>query len=230
MNLLKILVTSVSTLWLLGGAVLLGLLLLIPRRTRRMAQVWLLVVTGAYVVLGLPAVANAIAASLPTPTRLHDDEDPIGALFVFDGDNRRGRLAVALGVMAAKRPAHVWVLSDEWLRDELVAAGRPPDSFRHNPASANTREQIEWVGRFVQAHPGTPVAVVVSRLQAPRVAALADARGLPLTILSSPIDDEPPASGWRKWAPSYIGFRASRDAIYEHAALWHYRRQGWIRD
>jgi uncharacterized SAM-binding protein YcdF (DUF218 family) len=228
MSFLKDLGSSVSILWLLGAAALLGLLLLIPRRTRRLARYWLLTITGTYAVLGVPAVANAIAGRLPAATRLHEDADPIGALIVFDGDNRRGRLAVALDTWAARRPGQVWVLSDEWLADELEAAGHPRQSFGHDTTTTNTREQMDWVARFVESNPRTPVTVVASRLQAPRVAALADSRGLPLTILPSPIDTEPPASGWRRWVPSYVGLRTSRDAIYEHAALWYYRQRNWI--
>jgi hypothetical protein len=70
--------------------------------------------------------------------------------------------------------------------------------------------------------------VVASRLQAPRVWALARAMGLGILVMPSPVDDEPAASGLRAFVPSYLALRVSRDAIYEHVALAYYRWQGWI--
>jgi len=228
MDFAKALGWSVTPLYILLGCFVLGIALLFFRRTRRPASYCLLLVTGTYVVFGLPVVANAIAGGLPSAPRLHREDEPIDTLVVFDGDNRRGRLAVTLQVLKARPPKSLWIVGDEWLVEELQHAGYPRTTFGQNRIATNTREQMDWVRRFLTENPERAVAIVVSRLQAPRVASLADKLRLSVTLLPSPIDDEPPTAGWRAWAPSYVGFRASRDAIYEHVALWHYRRNGWI--
>jgi uncharacterized SAM-binding protein YcdF (DUF218 family) len=172
-------------------------------------------------------VATSIASSLPAYA-LAPPEDPTRVLVVLDGDNRRGRLRETLRLLRRDNPETVWIVGDVWFLDELELEGFPRDRFRHETSRANTREQLEWTAWFIAEHPGSRPTLVASRLQAPRVAALAEANGLGIGLVASPIDDEPPSMGWRAWVPSYIGFRTSRDAIYEHLALWHYRRQGWI--
>ena len=216
------------SLWyVFGAAFLLGLVLLVWPKTRRFAKRWLLWVTGVYVVFGLPVVANAIAGTLPKPAHSAPTQ-PVRALIILDGDNRRGRLREALTVLRRDDPPTVWILGDEWFLDELEAEGYPRDRFLHETETTNTREQMQWVARFAADHPGTEPVLVVSRLQTPRVVGLARAAGTDATIVSSPIDDEPPTAGWRLFVPSYVALRTSRDALYEHCALWWYWWKGWI--
>ena len=203
------------------------LLLFVWPRSRRLARVWLLWVSGVYLVLGLPIVANAIASALPlTPPR--GDVSRVRTLIIFDGDNRRGRLEESLRFLGAHRGLPFWVLGEEWLVEELIRAGYPRSTFGQEKQSRNTREQMAWVGRFMAANPDAHPAILASRVQMPRVAALAQAAGLGVTLLPSPLDTEPARTGWRQFVPAYTALRASRDAIYEHAALIYYRRQGWI--
>jgi hypothetical protein len=103
-----------------------------------------------------------------------------------------------------------------------------PAALRHETGVSNTRDQIDWVVLFVREHPDSRVAVVASRLQMPRVRALADAQNLRVAFVAAPIDTDPASVGWRRLWPSYAALRASRDAIYEHAALAYYRWRGWI--
>jgi uncharacterized SAM-binding protein YcdF (DUF218 family) len=227
MEILKALGASVALWIVITGSVLIGMALFVWPRTRRFAKRWLLFVTGAYLAFGLPVVANAIAKGLPRPS-LPRVVRPIQTLLVLDGDNRRGRLEVTRAILKADVPSTVWILGSGWLIDQLALAGYPPGRFHHETESSNTREQVAWVQRFVVANQGTRPALVVSRLQAPRVIALVQAAGLDVAVLVSPIDDEPPVSGWRAWRPSYIALRASRDAIYEHAAYRYYQWKGWI--
>ena len=228
MSFLKALGSSTPLWFVLAGLVVVGMVLLVWPRTRRFAKHWLLWVTGVYVVFGVPVVANAIAGSLPAGSRVHRDGEPIHTLLVFDGDNLRGRLAETLRVLRTQSPRQTWIVGDEWLIEELQAAGYPRSAFGHDKSNATTREQVDWALRFASDRPDAKLTIVVSRLQLPRVAALIRAAGFEATLLPSPIDDEPPASGWRAWAPSYIGLRASRDAAYEHLALWWYQWKGWI--
>jgi uncharacterized SAM-binding protein YcdF (DUF218 family) len=206
-------------------------LLFIWPRNRRLGRAWLFFISASYVLLGLPIVANAIVGQLPR-FELDEipDDRPLDALIVFDGDNRRGRVAEAARVFAVHAPRHVWVLGgdEEWLLDELPLVGIPPSRLRHDTSTLTTRDQIAWVRRFLSERPGSQIALVASRLQMPRVAALAASAGIDVPFLPSPIDDEPPVTGAKVLVPMYIALRISRDALYEHAAIVYYRRQGWI--
>ena len=69
---------------------------------------------------------------------------------------------------------------------------------------------------------------VTQRLQLPRVHALLRMRHLSPLQLAAPADWEPADRGLRAILPTYYALRISRDALYEHMALWYYRRKGWI--
>jgi uncharacterized SAM-binding protein YcdF (DUF218 family) len=205
-----------------------GLKLVWPRN-RRVARIWLLGVAGTYIVLGLPPVANAIVGALPPV----DVADPfpgrgIDTLVVLDGDNRVGRVRTALSVHGARPAGAILVLGEAWILDELVAAGIPPALLSQVEGPGTTRAQIAWVAERARMRPADRMVLIASRLQMPRVAALARARSLRLQLVPSPIDIEPPTSGFWQAVPSYVALRASRDALYEHAALVYYRRRGWI--
>ena len=112
----------------------------------------------------------------------------------------------------------------EWLVELGVPAGR----MMIESDSANTREQIATVQRFLAHRPDDRTAIVVSRLQMPRVARLARQAGLTLVLVPSPVDTEPPKTGVRVFVPTYTALRVSRDSLYEHTALAYYRWRGWI--
>jgi len=199
-----------------------------PRR-RAIARVWIATVTGAYVVLALPLVANAIAGRLPAvPPAGITPGLMVGTLVVLDGDNRVGRVATALDIYRTATVRTVIVLGEDWIRGELGDAGIPPDRLTSVQGPGTTGGQIEWIARRVQPQPGESTVVVASRLQLPRVAALARAKGLAAALVGSPIDREPPTNGLWQFVPSYVALRTSRDAMYEHAALVYYRHKGWI--
>jgi hypothetical protein len=223
-------VNAPGSLTLLALCLLVGVTFLyVWPRSRRLAKRWLLAVTGVYLVLGLPITANTIVNSLPPVPREPHDDEPGHTLILFDGDNRRGRLETTLAEMRRDRPGKLWVLADEWLVEGLIRGGYPRGTFGHDSECPNTRAQVEWVRSYATRHPGTGLTVIASRLQLPRIAALFDTAGLPVRLVASPIDVEPPTRGWRTLVPSYYALRASRDALYEHAALRYYRWQGWIR-
>jgi hypothetical protein len=210
---------------LFGGT----LLLYVWPRTRRFAKRWLLWVSGVYVVLGLPAVANTIVGALPPVDASRDRLDDVRTLLVLDGDNRRGRLEETVRFLRAHAPERFWVLGEEWLIEGLIRAGYPRHTFGHETQSRTTLEQMAWVASFVSGHSeARPVAVLASRVQMPRVAALARAAGVDVVLVPSPLDAAPATGGWRLFVPSYAALRASRDAICEHVALRYDRRQGWI--
>jgi uncharacterized SAM-binding protein YcdF (DUF218 family) len=225
-----------ETLKHIGGSGFLGffwlcvflgvLLLFVSPRTRRFAKHWLLWISGVYLVLGLPVVAHTIARALPAvvpqPGRSAD------VLIVLDGDNRRGRLQTTLEYLQTRKPKSFWVMGEEWLIEELQRAGYPRQTFGHETETSTTREQMAWVARFVGERPTQRVAVVASRLQMPRVEALARAARIDVQLVASPLDVEPATHGWRLFLPAYSGLRASRDALYEIVALAYYRRKGWI--
>jgi hypothetical protein len=193
-------------------------------------RVWFGLVALLYLFLGLPAVATAIADELgPVRTTAGGALAPLDTLIVFDGDNRRGRVRESLRVFTEARPRTVSVLGADWLVRALVGAGIPADRIAHDNTTENTRDQIDSIRRLMATTPGLRVAIVASRLQMPRVAGLVDTARLSVSLVASPIDTEPPTTGFWQFVPMYKALRVSRDALYEHAALAYYRRQGWIK-
>ena len=210
-------------------AIAIGLIVIYvwPKR-RRLGMIWVIGVCAIYAIMALPVTAQAITNRLPSITIREATPVPVALLIVLDGDNRRGRAVIAQRILASTQPKAVWVLGSSWMIDPLLQAGVPDMVARHNPTAANTREQMRQVAAMsAKAAPGRTV-VVASRLQVARVAALAAALNTNPDIVSAPVDDEPPTQGWRRFLPTYIALRVSRDALYEHAALWWYARQGWI--
>jgi hypothetical protein len=196
-------------------------------RFRRLATIWLWAVAALYLVLSLPIVAVSIVGGLPGASAGGTAPARLDTLVVFDGDNRRGRVADACR-LAPSVAGPMWVLGEPWMVEELAACGIGAGRLHVDEAMPTTRDQIDWVARLRQREPSSAIVVIASRLQAPRIRGLLAARGLDVALIGSPIDDEPPVSGWRRFVPSYIALRASRDAIYEHIALTYYRRKGWI--
>jgi uncharacterized SAM-binding protein YcdF (DUF218 family) len=211
--------------------VLLGIVLAyVWPRHGGVARLWLWLVFIAHTILALPVVANTIASGLPRV----DGSDPgalrnLDTVFVLDGDNRRGRVRSAAQAASASPGASIVVLGGEsWLIDALAEAGVAPTRISYDSQPADTREQMAALRRMTAKTPGK-TALVASRLQMPRVAALGRDVGVSFALIASPIDTEPATSGWRLFVPSYYALRVSRDAIYEHAALAYYTRKGWIR-
>ena len=199
------------------------------KRRRRVGRNWIIGVVGLYVLLSMPVMANAIARSLPTVPA----NDPrawrrIDTLVVLDGDNRWGRVRQAGLVYGIAQPSEVWDIGNGWMLDPLQQAGIPYERIKHDGSTSNTREQMARVRRFV-TEDHRNIGIIASRLQMPRVAALAAAVTLNAPLIVSPIDDEPPTTGVRQFVPAYIALRVSRDAIYELVALPYYRKRGWTR-
>jgi hypothetical protein len=144
----------------------------------------------------------------------------------LDGDNRRGRVSEAVKAYRELTPATVVVSGEDWLVDHLQDAGIPPSHIRQDKQSATTRQQMDMVTALRSQR---SVAIIASRLQMPRVAALARQKRIALLLRASPVDIEPPTSGFRALLPSYAGLRVSRDAFYERVALCYYQSRGWIR-
>lgn len=186
----------------------------------------MLAVIGGYLVLGWPPAARAILDGLPSPAPTVVDDLPseLDSLVLFDGDNRRGRVRLAEQIIAAASPRAIHVLGSTLILQEM------PTSLLaqvvHHPA-ANTREQMMWVEQFVADGPAARAAIVVSRIQAPRVTRLAARSGLRVPVLASALDVELPAGLWRL-APGFAALAAGRDGLYEHAAIGYYYWKGWI--
>ncbi|MGH9387885.1 MAG: YdcF family protein [Vicinamibacterales bacterium] len=198
-------------------------------RGRRLSRVWSLAIAGTYVVMSLPFVANNIANRLVTT-----GVDAVAslasadALIILDGDNRVGRAREAERVWMIAQPETVYVLGADWIKFAIIAKGVPRERIKQYANDRTTRDQMEWVHQLLTETPTLHAAVIASRLQMPRVSALAKSAHLTVTLVASPIDDEPPTHGLRAFVPTYVGLRASRDALYEHAALAFYTWRGWI--
>lgn len=207
------------------------LMLRIGRRLRPVGWVLLVATCAIYLALSLPVAARAIAGALPAVATA----DPAGRgqidlLVVLDGDNRKGRVVEARRVFGTAAPRQVWALGGDALPGDLTDAGIPSDRLASDPAPSTTREQMARVRALVADHPTASVALVASRIQIPRVAALAAASGLHVVLVPSPLDGPVAVSGPRRWLPSVSALHASRDALYEHAALAYYAWRGWIGD
>jgi hypothetical protein len=196
-------------------------------RARRFARAWLLGIYSAYIVLGLPIVANRIVDTIPPHQALTDFSSLKGAdlLVLFDGDNPRERIREARKVFVAVSPPLVLVSGPGWFVGKAVDADVGADQMIVDSKTATTREQVarlpETFQRLGSKHP----VVVASRLQMPRIAGLLRASGIAASLAPSPLDAEPARSGWRRFLPTYGTLCASRDAIYEHVALAYYRRK-----
>ena len=196
-------------------------------RWRRFLGLSVFLVSASYLILALPPVAATIANRLPSVPRALTSESRIDRLVIFDGDNRRGRARVGLALIEQRRPAEIWVIGMGWLVEELSDRG-VPRALIHHWAAPTTNDQVRKLKEIVERSPGQKTAVIVSTLQAPRADALFRAAGLDVALVASPPDQEPPSSGIRHYLPTHLALRISRDAIYEHAALWYYRQKGWI--
>lgn len=225
MSLLKLFASPGSLSFLaLGIAVSLTVAYGWPKR-RRLGKRLLVALLALYVVMSLPVVAKSIAGRLPSTATT---AAPFDQLIVLDGDNRIGRIQLAHEIVDARSPHRVWVLGAQWFADALRDAGIPHDRLVHETGASTTREQILRVTSLVESNPRTAFALIASRLQMPRIAALLQARGLSVGLIASPVDSEPPTSGARLFVPSYAALRVSRDAFYEVVALAYYRWRGWI--
>jgi hypothetical protein len=215
--------------WLVVGLAL-GLVLVARAHTRAWGRWWLAMLAITYIVLATPVVANGIAASLRVAQDTRD-YGQVDALVVFDGDNRRGRAAVAKTIFFQSHPSELWVIGidPEWIHEQLRMIGVPWKEIRIDRQPGTTRAQVDWIARYLARQRERHVVVVVSRLQQARVHAMFDAMGLPeVTVIGAPLSVEPASTGLRRFLPTYDALRVSRDACYEHAALVYYQLRGWI--
>ncbi len=150
-----------------------GVALIRFRPVHRLGRVWLFSLYTGYLLLSLPLFAQMIARPLGSPLIDRGSvSGRIDTLIVLDGDNPRGRVAEAGRLWAASHPATVVLSGQAWLIELLRQRGIPPGRLVHEHDSRTTREQVEYIRRFATAHRSTHIAVVASRLQMPRVAAL----------------------------------------------------------
>ena len=202
------------------------------RRSRRFARAWLLLVFTVYVLGALPLIANAIEDGLApsVPAASLSDLNGVDLLIVLSGDNARGRARENRRIIDAVGPRCVVVSGSSWFVDLIVEAGVSRDRIRLDETASTTREQIAKIPHWIAGCEGAArAALIASRLQMPRVAALTSAAGLQVLLAPSAVDDEPAKSGIRLFVPSYLALRVSRDAFYEHLAIAYYRRNQWIR-
>ena len=209
-------------------AIALLLKFVFPKR-RRVTRGWLAAVTVLYLLMSLPLVATAIVDGLPAVPQFDVAAAPaLEALVVFDGDNRVGRVEETMRIHRAAPGVRIIVLGEGWIPPELATRGVPDGAIVTISRLATTRDQVSWLKTFAAGRPPDRIAVVASRIQMARVVELFRASQLDVTPAPAPIDAEPQRGGVWAVVPTYIALRASRDALYEHAALAYYRWRGWI--
>ena len=199
-------------------------------RTRRAGAKVLAGLLVIYLGLATPVVASGIIGALPSvPEPSSSVVARIRALVVFDGDNLTGRQRRAHRLLRHTSPQVVWLLGADYLLADLQVAMQPATPLHHDPTTWNTSDQVERVLEIGRGAPWAATAVIASRVQMPRIATLFARADEPVLLLASELDREPAISGLSRWRPSYGTLLASRDAIYEHAALAYYRWQGDLR-
>ena len=214
-----------STGFLALGCVVGLLIIYVWPRRRALGRWWLFGLYSSYLVLGVPAIANRLAAPLAFSTVQAGSVD---TLMVFGGDNAVGRVQETVRVWRRQAPEEVIVSGEEWFIDRIVEAGVPRARIRWDQASATTREQVAYLRTYAATHPRLRIAVICSRLHARRVEALLRSAALAVSVIPAPVDREPSTSGIGALIPTYAGLRVSRDALYERFALAYYERHGWI--
>ncbi len=197
---------------------------------RRVVTAAVVALTAVYLLLALPVVAVSIVDALPrTDAPDAAAVDRIQSLVVFDGDNRAGRERVARQILRRSTPSEVHLLGTDHLLAALRAALGPTTTLHYDASTWNTATQVEHVRPVVGQWPPMTIAVVASRVQMPRISALLDTDHTLVLLIPSPLDREPATHGIARFVPSIGALLASRDAIYEHAALIYYRWRGDIR-
>ncbi len=197
-------------------------------RSSRLARGWLWFVFAGHVTLSVPLVANGIAGALP-PVTVTDAAAAHGidTVFMLDGDNRMGRVYSAARAATASPSSTVHILGGHfYLIEALEAEGVAKSRITHDFRPEDTRQQLSLMQELSSSTSRT--ALIASRLQMPRVAALVQVSGLQTMLIASPVDAEPPTAGFWVLVPTYYALRVSRDAIYELAALKYYAWRGWI--
>jgi len=206
-----------------------SVLLLVWNRTRKLGRLTLLAMLAGYLILSIPVVGHSLAGPGTEPATPVAGYGSFDEIFVIDGDNYRGRAATAVQLATAAKPRAVWFLGGLDLGYALLSNGLPPQLWRHAPSPARTTQsQISWIKRSIGRTRPQRVAIVTSRLQAPRVRAIARQQELDIVVVPAPLTDEPAQSGIWSWLPSRAGLSLSQEALYERMALILYRRNGWI--
>jgi uncharacterized SAM-binding protein YcdF (DUF218 family) len=200
-------------------------------RLRRVSRCWILNLLFVYLLLGVPRVATVVANGLSGYHPKSDRRALAGAraLVVLHGDNAQGRVREATRVFETIAPPIVVVCGSGKFLQAIIDAGIPQSRILHDPSSMTTQKQIASVAEWIKRDGSRPAVLIASRLQMPRVAALADAHGFRPMLAPSSLDAEPPTSGVWQFVPTYASLIVSRDALYEYAALAYYRWRGWIR-
>ena len=192
---------------------------------RKVSRTLLASLLGLYLILSLPPVAHRLAETLTSHQPLTDLAPLAGVrtILVLDGDNRRGRVGEARRLFDVLHPDRVVVSGETWMVDAIVESGIPRDRLTHESESRNTREQIDLLRRW----PPRSVVIVASRFQMPRIATFLGSAASDVYLAPSPADIEISTLSSIQWLiPRYSALRISRDALYQLAALYHYRRSG----
>lgn len=195
-----------------------------PRR-RTIGVAGLAAVAVSYLVMATPLVAEWTVRRLPPVEPARDaDIRNIQTLFIFDGDNRWGRLRAVQRIYDVAQPRNLVLLGRLSVYKDLLLMPIPRDRLHHDSSSWNTSTQVEQTKALWRPGSSGRTAVLASCLQAPRVKLLLHDAGLDLPVVAAPLDTELPTHGIGRIVPSLAALGTTRDALYEVAALMYYRR------
>jgi hypothetical protein len=172
-----------------------------PARRRLTAAAFGMLVMS-YVVLALPPVGLGLVNALPaSPEPSVEAIRGIRALVIFDGDNRVGRQRRTHQVLRLASPPEVWVLGAEYLVADVRVALTGTSRLHHDATTWNTSAQVERVQHVAAQWPSMTTAVIASRIQMPRIAAMFHAAGPAVLLVPSGLDREIVVSGLKSLVP-----------------------------
>jgi len=195
-----------------------------PRR-RMTGWIGLALVAVGYLAMATPVVAELAVSGLPPAEPAKDSElRDIQTLFIFDGDNRWGRLREFQRINDLAHPRNVVLLGRLSVYKDLLLMPVPRDRLTHDATSWNTSTQVARTKQLWRPESAGRTVILASCLQVPRVRRLVEDAGMNLSVLAAPLDEELPRRGFRRFVPSLAALATSRDALYELVALMYYGR------
>jgi uncharacterized SAM-binding protein YcdF (DUF218 family) len=218
----------------LVAALVLGVAPLVFRRSLSLSRwqlPWLSGLVGAYMVLGLPGTARAVAQGLYQQSSVNRTEQALGAstIVVFDGDHAGLRVKEAVRLYALLHPHWVVVSSQEpWFGQRLARGGIPPERFVWDTRSSTTREQAVALAAILRARRIDRVVLIASPIHMPRALAACEAVGVrAVPSVTAPLHQDLPHGVWSA-IPRRDALFFTNESLYEYLAYWWYRRLGWI--
>jgi uncharacterized SAM-binding protein YcdF (DUF218 family) len=218
-----------SLAFLILGLVAALLVLLLEPRWKRWTVLGLLLLSGFYTVLSLPALANRLADGLDRypPLTQADEARGASAVVLLHGDHPAARLRETLRLYKLLNPKWIVVSAQgPHLRDSLRYSA-PPDQILWESRSRTTREQALNLATLLQAKHIARVVLVASPIHMLRALGACRTAGIDVVPAVSPRPHASMPRGMRGLVPQIGALTLSTESLYEYLALYLYKHRGW---